>query len=117
MQLLGAILAIPFDNYGDVTNIVGPDLFHGFAAGHLLAAREIVASKRPPRTWPILLLVWDGAAEWWKGQRMGNCTQILPNSGPCYGGLTFKNRGHLGSRYILNLYPGSPKTKERMVFL
>lgn len=76
MQLLGAILAIPFDNYGDVTNIVGPDLFHGFAAGHLLAAREIVASKRPPRTWPILLMAWDRAAEWWKGQRMGNCTQM-----------------------------------------
>ena len=40
-----------------------------------------------------------------------------PCSGPRYGGLTFKNRGHLGSRCILNLYPGSPKTKERMVFL
>ena len=25
---------------------------------------------------------------------------VLLEKGPCFGGLTFKNRGHLGSRYI-----------------
>ena len=27
-------------------------------------------------------------------------TLVLLEKGPCFGGLTFKNRGHLGTRYI-----------------
>ena len=62
------------------------------------------------------ILVLEGDVSWYlktkpclKGTNMCVCIYIYtwnPNDpcfdwkSPCFGGLTFKNRGHLGSRYV-----------------